>query len=262
MTRRRGKARFAVIRMKAEFRALMAIMFVGALVSWTWVGVGFRPIAMPTGGEGPRVVKEARVDESAKAIAVTFDDGPNPTFTPQVLSLLDRYKARATFFVSGIQAEKFPDLLREISVRGHEIGNHCYQHIDFTKLPLERFLTDVQRADALIAAATGGNPVLYRPTLGRYSPTMVAAMAAQGRRTILWSYKTNSNDSWLNPSAHYIVSRVTNGVKPGSIVLLHDHGGNRTNTVVALGEILPILSARGFSFVTVGELLKMETVEK
>lgn len=190
-----------------------------------------------------------------KLIALTFDDGPDPEYTPQVLSLLAAQRAKATFFVTGSRAGRFPDLVQQIADQGHQVGNHGFQHISLRDVSADRFLAEVEKAHAVIQGAAGQAPRVFRPPYGEYAPHMVETLEQRGYRLIMWTIATNPNDSSGKRSAEWISGVILRGAKPGAIVLLHDHGGDRTPTVQALGEVLEKLSAQGYRFVTLDALL-------
>lgn len=194
------------------------------------------------------------------AVALTFDDGPDPLYTPQILDTLDRFHARATFFVVGTQAERYPSLLRQIQRRGHEVGTHSYRHQDLTSLSREALARDLSRADAAITRAIGQHPTDLRPPYGFVNSLVLEEAARLGYRVILWTDEHDTRD-WRRPDSAVIVQRALAHVKNGMILLLHDSGGNRTQTTRALPDILTALQARGFRFVTVDELLDLRVAE-
>lgn len=191
---------------------------------------------------------------SEPVVALTFDDGPDPLYTPRILDVLDRYKARATFFVLGTQAEAHPELLRAIVQRGHEVGTHGYRHTNLTRLKPEVVAADLKRADDLIAAAVGSRPRDLRPPYGFLSPTVLVEAGKLGYRIILWTDEHDPRD-WTRPAAAEIARRSLQRIEKGMILLLHDSGGNREQTVKALPLILERLRDQGYQVVTVDELL-------
>jgi len=196
------------------------------------------------------------VPTSRKVIALTFDDGPNPTQTVQILELLKQYKARATFFIIGSKAENFPNIVRMEVSEGHELANHTFHHSYYSGSrsyeALKREIADTQVA---IANASGVSTRLFRPPGGHYSEGMVNAVKMSGHLTILWSWHQDTED-WKTPSVARIVNKVLNNARGGDIVLFHDHVEGKSNTPAALKQILPELQRRGFEFITVSELLQ------
>jgi polysaccharide deacetylase family sporulation protein PdaB len=187
-----------------------------------------------------------------KVIALTFDDGPHSTYTPQILDLLSLYDAKATFFVVGERAEKHPEIiLREIE-DGHEIANHTYTH-PFSS-STDQLKMELEKTNKLIHSITGIYPVLYRPVGGNYNEHTVNAAVESGYKVVMWSWHQDTED-WKRPGTQKIINKVLSGTTPGNIILFHDAGGNRSQTVEALKEILPELKKQGYEFVTVSELL-------
>lgn len=184
-------------------------------------------------------------------VALTFDDGPHPQYTPQILAILRRYHARATFFVIGESVRRYPFLLTEIVRAGHEIGNHTDTH------PASRLITrrEITDCDASIWVATGFRPILFRPPGGRLTEKVLATVELTRHLVIMWTWDTDTKD-WSRPGVRRIVERAIHHTHPGDIVLLHDGGGGRKQTVSALPHILEELMRQGVHFVTVSELLR------
>ncbi len=180
-----------------------------------------------------------------KKIALTFDDGPS-AYTARVLSILNERNADGTFFVLGSQTGRRSGVLRQALRAGHELGNHSTYH---SALPSK---SDMRRTNAVIKAATGFRPCTFRPPYGALNGTVVANARALDMSTILWDVDTND---WMTPGSSAIYQRATSA-KSGSIVLMHDGGGNRSQTVAALPGIIRKLRSRGFKLVTVTELLR------
>ncbi len=186
-----------------------------------------------------------RVDcEQVRCVAITFDDGPGQ-YNARVLEILAAHGARATFFVEGVEAERRPQALRNIHEAGHEIGNHAFDHADLTKLTLEQMRTEVDRTGDIVHRVTGVRPTLLRPPYGAYDSRVLTL----GMPIILWSVDPRD---WETRDSALVVSRVANGVRSGSIVLLHE---THASTVEALPAIFAILEERGLVPVTVSELL-------
>ncbi|MBO1005098.1 polysaccharide deacetylase family protein [Pseudogracilibacillus auburnensis] len=193
-----------------------------------------------------------------KLIALTFDDGPHPIYTPQVLNILREHGAKATFFVVGENAKKFPGLIERESAEGHEIGNHTYTHpYEFTP---EQLQDELIRTDEVIYNITGNYPSYYRPVGGSYDDMIVSTAVHSGFRVVLWSWHQDTGD-WKRPGVDKIVNKVVSGARPGDVVLFHDAGGNRSQTVAALKKIIPALKEEGFTFVTISELLERNAIE-
>lgn len=187
-----------------------------------------------------------------RQVSLTFDDGPNIDATPLILDALRDGGVKATFFILGRHAERWPELVQRVVKEGHQVGNHGYFHrkLHFkSPLYVKRDLTLGKRA---IERASGATPAFFRAPHGFRSPWVTAIAAAMGERTIGWSLGVWDSD---RPGAEQIVARTLNGVGPGSIVLLHDGDGynadgDRTQTAAALPEIITGLRLRGYEFVT------------
>ncbi len=193
-----------------------------------------------------------------KIIALTFDDGPHSTYTPQILDLLSQYDAKATFFVIGERAEKYPEILFRELEEGHEIANHTYTH-PFRISP-EQLKKELDKTNKLIYDITGINSALYRPVGGSYNEQIINTAVEGGYKVIMWSWHQDTKD-WKMPGTKNIINTVLNGTTPGNIILFHDAGGDRSQTVEALKVILPELKKQGYEFVTVSELMNQNPVE-
>jgi peptidoglycan-N-acetylglucosamine deacetylase len=204
------------------------------------------------------VVWEITTDE--KVIALTFDDGPNPFYTPQILVLLKEYGARATFFVTGMQVQKYPELAKRQVQEGHELGNHMYSHPKISRLATDQIRQELAQTERSIIAATGQKPpLLFRPPGGYIDQTVVDVAKHAGYIVVLWSFHQDTQD-WKRPGVRKIVRKVVDHANGDDIVLFHDHGGNRGQTVRALKQILPSLQKQGYRFVTVSELLEEQNI--
>jgi len=199
-----------------------------------------------------------------KVVALTFDDGPNPPYTEQMLDVLKEYHVPATFFVIGHNVEKHPELVKRIAAEGHQLGNHTYHHIDLLKADRKVIADEIDRTNRAIFAASGITPHLVRPPHGFRDPVVMEMMAERGLKVVEWSVMSRD---WLNPGVDTIVERTVSKVKNGSIILLHDGDGiasqdSRAQTIEATRHIIEILSTRGYKFVTVDEILaKTEDVK-
>jgi len=199
------------------------------------------------------VVWEVPTDE--KVIALTFDDGPDPEDTPQILELLKQYEAKATFFIVGKKAEAYPELVTREGAEGHELANHTYHHMYFNRSFSEQKITDeISRAEQIIHKLSGQKPRLFRPPGGFYNESLVRSAKKAGYMVVMWSWHINTRD-WDRPGVGKIADTVLNNAKNGDIVLLHDWVEGKSQTVEALKQILPELKNRGYRFVTISELL-------
>jgi polysaccharide deacetylase family sporulation protein PdaB len=193
-----------------------------------------------------------------KVIALTFDDGPNPKFTPDILQSLKQYNAKATFFVSGRSAEYYPNLVKQEVFEGHEVANHAYSHPKIWKLSNEQIKKEIDKTQQVVISVTGKKTTLFRPIGGYISDRIVHVAKEKGYTVILWSWHQDSQD-WKRPGVAQMVNKVVKNARAGDIVLFHDHGQDRTQTVQAIKQILPKLQQNGYRFVTVSELLQMKT---
>ncbi|MCZ2258097.1 polysaccharide deacetylase family protein [Sporosarcina sp. G11-34] len=198
------------------------------------------------------------VQTEEKVIALTFDDGPHATYTAEILDLLSAHDAKATFFVLGERAEKFPNLILRQKNEGHEVANHTYSH-PYSSTP-ENLEMELKKTNEIIFEITGTYPLLYRPVGGSYNEPTINTAVKNGYKVVLWSWHQDTED-WKRPGVNKIVEKVLSGAKPGDVVLFHDAGGNRSQTVKALEEILPELKKEGYEFVTVSELLNRNSIE-
>ncbi len=191
------------------------------------------------------------VQTKKRWIAFTFDDGPDPIYTQQILRVLKRHAAHATFFVVGQQARAYPKLLRELVGEGNEIGNHTERH------PQEGRLTadEITSCDSVIHGILGVTPVLLRPPGGRLSDRIVDLAERTQHIIVMWTWDVDPRD-WSQPGVMRIFSRIVENADPGDIVIFHDGGGPRTQTVKAVDMILETLSQQGYKFVTVGQMIK------
>jgi len=202
----------------------------------------------------------SRADTERRAVALTFDDGPNPETTPRVLALLAQAGAKATFFVLGAKAEQYPDVLRAVADAGHSIAVHGYEHNR-----LYAFLTpaavarDIARAVAVVERVTGVKPRWFRPPVGQVSPRTAAGAKRVGLPIVAWSVRALDGIRSADPER--VAARVARGLAPGAIVLLHDAAERddfEPASLAALPRILERLSALGLAGVTLDELLEGE----
>lgn len=185
-----------------------------------------------------------------KTISLTFDDGPHPAYTTQLLKILDQEKVKATFFVVGFMAERYPDMVRQIRAHGHEIGNHTYSHVTLTKLPLEGVLTEYKAANVVISSLTGERVRYCRPPGGDLNREVIDAAADLGLTTVLWG---DDPGDYADPGDRVLYRREVARLKNGAIVLLHD--GSK-NTVDTLAKFIETARKAGYEFVTLDELRK------
>jgi peptidoglycan/xylan/chitin deacetylase (PgdA/CDA1 family) len=184
-------------------------------------------------------------------VALTFDDGPGP-YSPEVLNVLEREHAPATFFVIGEEERYFSaSTVREIHDR-FVIGDHTETHPEMAQLSAHDQHEELFEQIARIELLDGPRPVLFRPPYGSFNATTFRELKAMHLLMVLWSVDTGD---YLQPGVSVIVQRVLEGAHPGAIILMHDAGGNRSQTVAALPTIIHKLRARGFHLVTVPQMM-------
>jgi peptidoglycan/xylan/chitin deacetylase (PgdA/CDA1 family) len=195
------------------------------------------------------------VDTRQKVVALTFDDGPHPVYTPRILRLLEEYRAHATFFMVGKRMEAYPDVVRSVVAAGHVIGNHTYDHpLDIVRDNQPQVIGEIDRCEQVIERLTGRRAEFFRPPCGTMDEAIYVVAAEEGYRTVLWSICADHHDA---PTPQLMAQRVLKQVRPGGIVLIHDGMvPDRWKDVVATRLILEGLSKRGYRFVTLPELLK------
>ena len=201
-----------------------------------------------SGKVGPLTWRKLRAPAaagSAGVVYLTFDDGPAPAWTPRVLELLARYRARATFFVLGRSAAAHPNLVRQEFAAGHGVGNHTWSHRRLTGLRGAQLAAEVSATSAAIQWITGAPVRCLRPPFAAVDAASADRVRALGLRLVLWDVDP---DDWLRPGARTIAGRVLGRVRSGDVVLMHDGGGDRSQTMAALEQVLATLSARGFRF--------------
>jgi len=202
------------------------------------------------------------ISSSEKVVALTFDDGPSPVWTPKILDVLKEAQVKATFFMLGMHAQRYPDVARRVAEEGHEIGNHTYDHHGVFYYKPEELNREVSDAEKIIKSITGIKTKYFRPPKAWLTRKEKEQLKEMGYETVLWSL--NSKD-WVTFDDRYIVKYILHHVRPGDILLFHDsggvfkpEGGKRKETVKAVGRLIEKLRERGYRFVTISELLKLQ----
>ena len=198
---------------------------------------------------GPPYRTLARGDKDRKQIALTFDDGPHPAYTPQLLAILKRANVKATFFVVGELAAKHPDLIRAEIAAGHNVGNHTFHHVNLTKIPLDRVNTEIVTCGKVLQQITGKRPDLFRPPGGNFNRKVAAIATNLGYTSVLW---TDDPADYADPGEHAITYRTLRDLDNGCIILLHD---GSAETLHLLPRLLRSLKAMGWQFVTVEQMI-------
>jgi peptidoglycan/xylan/chitin deacetylase (PgdA/CDA1 family) len=192
------------------------------------------PTPQPPNGSHP-VGGDPR-QASGKVLYLTFDDGPQRTWTPVMLSILAKHHAKATFFQLGIQIAELPELAARVRAEGHTIGNHTYDHKSLTLLSPAKIRWELEH---------GPKSTCFRPPSRATNPQIAAIGASYGMRQVLWDVDTKD---WEKPGARSIESAIMRGARPGAIILIHDGGGDRSQTAAALDRALTRLSHNGYTF--------------
>lgn len=194
-------------------------------------------------------------NRTLKQVALTFDDGPDTYYTPQILEVLKQNNVKATFFIVGLRAQSHPDMVRRIVSEGHAIGNHTWDHPVLSKLTADKVKDQVQRTEQLLYNITGSKTTMFRPPYGLATPQVTNEISSLGYKIIDWSVDTKD---WAKTPIPQIMDYINNELYPGGIILQHCSGGkgsNLSNTVKALPQIISSLRSQGYSFVTVQDLL-------
>lgn len=200
-----------------------------------------------TGAVGVDLLWRVRTDR--REVALTFDDGPDPEWTPQVLDLLGEHGADATFFVVGERVERHPALLRRAAAEGHEIGNHTWSHTRLDRCDHDHARSQLRRAHDAIATVTGKAPRLFRPPWGVIDPVGLLAAAEAEYQVVLWSALIRGR------APQQDLARTLDAVTPGTVILGHDGGPTpRQELMTAFGTLLARLTADGYRFVTLTAL--------
>lgn len=229
----------------------LAALGKATLIAWLGLGMTWSFLHAPTGPEphpahwGTPVGQAWSAADPAPVVYLTFDDGPHPVYTPQVLDLLTQYDAKATFYVVGRMVSNFPDVARRVAAEGHSIQLHTWHHDNLTKLSRQEFVADSNRVQALLAKTVGMRASCLRPPYGAINSRVRQWATELNLGVSMWDV---SGADWTDISADTIARIVTARVTPGSVVLLHDGGGNRGRTVSALETILADLSEAGYQF--------------
>lgn len=222
--------------------------FLALAVAW--------PLEATDWTEGSRLSSLVRAgSRSLPYVALTIDDGPHPEYVPRLLKIFEQEGIKATFFVVGKMAKKYPECIRLEVEAGHEVGNHTYRHLPMTSLMKEEIIEELEKVNEVVSPITGRPMNLFRPPGGRYDRRVVEIAAEQGYRTVLWSVASHDYGC-ADPQA--IAKRILKGVRPGSIILCHS---GLEPTLSVLPEVIRSLKQRGYVFVTVSELLQIQIAQ-
>ena len=196
-----------------------------------------------------------QVSTEEKAVAFTFDDGPHPLYTKQLLDIFRKVNGKATFFMIGQEIEAFEDIAKEVHAAGHEIANHTYSHPDLTKIAPEEAGEEIKRTDEIIRRVTGQSPTNFRPPYFAVNEEILSLAGKFGYRSI--GCVNGEAKDWEQPGVDFILERTRAACKTGSIFIFHDGYGEREQTIEAVRVMVGELAADGYRFLTVSELLRL-----
>jgi len=199
---------------------------------------------------------------SQKVIALTFDDGPSGAWTPKILDELKKAGVKATFFMIGEHVAQYPQIAKRVAAEGHEIGNHSYKHDVLIYYKMDELKKEIESTEDIIRKVAGQSPRYFRPPKAWLTAQEKKKIKEMGYEIVLWSL--NSKD-WVTFDEKYIVRFLLKHIQPGDIILFHDAGGvfgiengNRDETVRTIPRLVDKLKNKGYRFVTISELLKLE----
>ena len=257
---RARRGRFWWVAFAVVFLSLMGV------VLWVWVrtragdGYGYGRAEPTLGMEGEVVACAAEDDEivyhsrfnDRMEIALSFDDGPHPRLTPVILDILEEYGIKATFFMVGENVGYYPAAARAVAEAGHEIANHTFSHRKFGKMTEGEMREEIASCEQALASVSESPVHFIRPPEGQMNETMRRVAGNLDYRIILWDVDTRD---WAHTPPAEISRHILDTVQAGDIILMHDFIGHDSPTPEALRQVIPELLARGYRFVTVGELV-------
>lgn len=218
-----------------------------ALCGWMLSAFSFSASA------GARVVYRYAASDGRLRVALTFDDGPHPKYTPQILDILAQYGVPATFFAVGENVAAYPEIAKRICREGHELGDHTYHHGRISKMTDEELRCEILSCKEVISRHTGVVPRLFRPPEGVCDAALKQVCEDLDMTIVLWSVDTRD---WAHTPRDEMIENVKSNTKNGSIILMHDFIGQKSPTPAALRIIIPMLLELGYEFVTVSQLLE------
>lgn len=194
-------------------------------------------------------------ENSYMKIALTFDDGPHPRYTGQILDVLEEYDIKATFFVVGVNAKNYPDSLIDVIKKGHEIGNHTYSHPHVSGLNTYTLTDEVEKCESTIYGLTDYKTKLFRPPEGMIDADVRTVLRSLDYKVIMWDIDTRD---WAHEPPEKIAENVISNIASGDIILMHDYIGHNSPTIEAIKIFIPVLLEKGYKFVVVSELIGLE----
>ncbi|MRH41920.1 polysaccharide deacetylase family protein [Aquibacillus halophilus] len=201
----------------------------------------------------PNIIND--VQTSQKQVALTFDDGPNPLYTSQLLEIFRKVDGKATFFMIGEEMIKHPEVVKAVSENLHEIGNHTYSHPKLTELSSDDCFNELVKTENLIKEMTGKKPTTFRPPYLDYNQD-TATVVEEFEYSVIGALNMEAQD-WEQPGVEHILSKSLKHVKNGSILIFHDGYGDRSQTIEAVRNLVTEIDNQGYQFVTVSELLRL-----
>lgn len=205
-----------------------------------------------------RIMMIDQVPTSEKVIAFTFDDGPNPIYTRQLLEIFAEVKGKATFFMIGEQMGKFPEVVKEVAEQGHEIGNHTYTHARLSDLEQAQCKDEIERNEELLKELTGKKPNVFRPPYLDYNKNVQLILEDKGY-SLIGALNVEAKD-WEQPGMEYILSVSRKYAAKGSILIFHDGYGDRSQTIESVRTLAFELARKGYQLITVSELLNKSMI--
>ncbi|MCK4777157.1 MAG: polysaccharide deacetylase family protein [Actinomycetia bacterium] len=198
-------------------------------------------------------------DNAEKIVALTFDDGPDPYYTKKILEVLHRYNVKASFFVIGELASKYPFLIKEINSEGHTLGNHTLTHRDIELKSESEVRKELLEVNKILKDITGKEVTWFRPPGGEVNDNILKAANSLNLKTVLWDVDPRD---WKKYAPQIIYEEVVGKITREDIILLHDGGGNRMNTLNSLPKIIQSLQQKGYSFFTLDDLFTTYEVNR
>lgn len=191
-----------------------------------------------------------------KVIAFTFDDGPDPIYTTQLLEIFHSVRGKATFFMIGEEILKYPQIVRKVAKQGHEIGNHTFTHPKLSRLSTAKCLEEIELTEKCIEKIIGQKPVVFRPPYLDYNEDTRSIIIQKEYPPMIGALNLEARD-WEQPGVDHILKTSREYAKNGSILIFHDGYGDRSQTIEAVRKLVNELTLQDYQFVTVSELLKL-----
>ncbi len=187
-----------------------------------------------------------------RQIALTFDDGPHPRYTDRILEILAREGVIATFFMIGVNVQRYPEVARRVIAGGHEVGNHTFTHATMKRIPEETLVKEIEENDRILEELGYAPHHIFRPPQGVCTDMLPSVLQQTQKHAILWDIDTRD---WAHRPSDEILAEIERHVCGGAIILFHDYISGENTTIPALQKVIPALKERGYEFVTVSQLL-------